>query len=173
MARRERVIALLLLLTLVVAVKMGDQLYRWYAFADERERLRAWSEQLEEAGAEVIRTQMRADSLREVIRAADAELKAARRAIERYESFAREDALPEHLYGSYRREVDEYNRGVGARNQGFSDWREVVMRNHAAVARYNALVDSIRRTAERIGEPYIAIPSPAEAAARRGVLPAR
>jgi hypothetical protein len=171
MSRRERIGGLLLLLAVVVAVRLGTYLFHWYAYAEERGELQALSTRLEEAGVVVVQTQQRSDHLRDEIERIDRELKADERAISAYDRHARDGALPGHLYGSYRADLEAYNRVVGQRNARFERWKEVVVRNHASVNRFNALADSMRAIAAEIGEPYYPIPSPVEVAVERGILP--
>jgi hypothetical protein len=168
--RRQRLLGLLLLLGIVAATKLGQQLYGWFAYAEERSELQALSTRLEGAGLEVIRTQLGADSLRSEIERMDADLAARKREVGAFERHVRDGALPAHLYESYRTELGAYNRRVEGRNDLFGRWKETVFRNHAAVTRYNALADSIRGLAARIGEPYFQIPSPVELAVERGLI---
>lgn len=169
MNRRRRLLLLLAVLFVVVGGKLGVQLFRWYAYAEERARLGAVTHRLEDSGFEVVRTQLTADSLREQIERADSQLYAARRGVSIYDKYAVGGSLPTHLYDTYRAELDEYNRHVGDRNRWFEEWKEVVARNHRAVESYNARVDTMRALAAEIGEPYISIPTPAEIASRRGL----
>jgi hypothetical protein len=171
MIRQGRVAALLLLLGVVATAKLGQSLYRWYAYAGERAQLQVIRAELESVGVEVVRTQLAADSLRARIERMDRELSAAKRAVRGYDLHARDGALPARLYARYRRELDAYNRRVVERNASLDAWSRVVERNHAAVTRFNRLADSIRSIAVGIGEPYFAIPTPAEAALRRGIAP--
>lgn len=168
--RRQRLAGLLLLLGIVVATKLGQQLYGWFAYGEERAELQELSVRMEGAGLEVIRTQLGADTLRAEIERLDDDLEARKEAVGAYESHVRDGALPAHLYDAYRAELGEYNRRVESRNALFSRWKEIVFRNHAAVGRYNTLADSIRGLATRIGEPYYQIPSPVELAVEKGLL---
>lgn len=171
MKRRERVVALLALLGLVIVVRLGTYLYRWYAYAEERATLQGLSTEVSEAGAGVVRTQLTADSLAREIERLDEELRQERGRFELYERMARSNELPTGVYRVYRGWLAEYNRRVEERNARFERWREVVEENHRQVDRYNALADSIRGLAESIGDPYFEIPSPAEAAVEEGVPP--
>lgn len=171
MRRRQRFASLLLLVALVAVVNLGRQVYGWIAYADERASLQGLSERLEDAGLEVMRTQLSADSLRVQIQAMDSELGGRKQSVASFERFVRDGALPAHLYDAYRTELEGYNRQVQIRNARFARWKEVVVRNHAAVGRYNGLADSIRSLADQIGEPYFQIPSPVELAVKRGLVP--
>ena len=97
-------------------------------------------------------------------------LEREQRALRRYDDFAHDGALPTVLYERYRAELTRYNDHVAARNARLSQWQEVLARNHSVVARYNLLSDSIRDLATRMGDPYYAVPTPAEAAIERGVI---
>ncbi len=170
MKGRQRLGSLLLLLAIVAAAKLGQELYGWFAYADERAELQQLSRRLEDSGLEVIRTQLDADSLRIEIEGMDGDLAERKRSVGAFEGQVRGGALPADLYESYRAELGEYNRRVERRNALFGRWREIVFRNHAAVGRYNSLADSIRTLATRIGEPYFEIPSPAELALEHGIV---
>ena len=173
MRRRERLTGILLVLGLIVAVKLGQQLYAWFAYADERAALQAISTRLESSGLEVIRTQLAADSLRGDIERMDRELGEKKQVVGSFERHVRDGALPAHLYDAYSAELQSYNRQVEQRNAKFGRWKEIVVRNHAAVGTYNALADSIRTLANRIGEPYFEIPSPVELAVKHGLIGGR
>lgn len=171
MSRRQRIAGLLLLLATVITIRLGVYLYRWYAYAGEREVLHEMSTRLEQAGMQVVQTRQEADLLRQEIERLDRALGAGERAVAAYGEHAESGALPRHLYPSYRADLEEYNRGVGERNARFERWKEVVRRNHAAVDRYNALADSMRAVALEIDDPYYPIPSPVEIAAEQGTEP--
>jgi hypothetical protein len=160
---------LLIVAALLIAANVGRQGYRWFAFADERADLRRLSAKLEATALAVMRTQILADSLRRTIETVDAGLGGDRQELSRVERRAEGDGLPPLLYDEYRRGLERYNARVVTRNRDFERWREVVSRNHRAVDGYNALADSIRGLGNRMGEPYIAIPSPAEVAVRHGL----
>lgn len=153
----------------VLAVTVGRQVHSWYAHQDERTQIARLSAELEEAGVEIVTTQLAADSLRAVIERMDGGLEATRRRVESYGRQAVDGALPGRVYEGYRGELDAYNRRVGERNSRFEAWREVIERNHRAVDRFNLMADSIRGLAAAIGEPYFSIPTPAEIALERGV----
>lgn len=160
---------LLLIAALLLAISLGRQVYRWLAYADERDDLRRLGNDLEGAALAVMRSQLLADSLHLSIRGLDSELASERLELAALERRAKGGALPPRLYDDYREELRDYNRKVELRNGGYDRWREVVARNHRAVQSYNLLADSIRGIGSRIGEPYIAIPSPAEVAVRHGL----
>lgn len=153
----------------LLAINLGRQAYRWIAYEEERGELRRLGEALDASALEVMRTQLRADSLRGVIERFDDTLRAERREILAMERRADAFGLPPAIYEEYRSGLAGYNRRVGARNGAYDRWREVVASNHRFVDRYNALADSMRRLGRRMGEPYLAIPSPAEIAVRHGL----
>jgi hypothetical protein len=169
---RQRLASVLLVLGGVVAIRQGQELFHSYVYADELTRLDRMVNVLEEDGVQVVRTRMRADSLRAIIEEIDRELVKRKEAVSAYDRHVSQGALPSRLYTAYRRELDAYNRRVMERNQVFERWKAVVVENHAAVGRYNSRADTIRALADRIGEPYFRIPSPVEAAAERGILDA-
>jgi hypothetical protein len=167
-----RIAVLLAVLLAVVLVKVGHETYRWWAYAEEREQLRALTTRLEEAGFDVVSTQLAADSLRRGMLRTDSVLDLTRQRVGEYERRAEGGTLPPHLFEGYRTELATFNRRVAERNETLYRWEEVVTRNHVAVGRYNAIADSMRLLATGIGEPYFPVPSPLEAAARRGLAPA-
>lgn len=169
--RRMRIGVLLLMLFGVAGVKLGREIYRWAAFGAERAELVALRERVLDAGAEVVRTGTLTDSLRQEIEGEDQLLAQQRRAVERYDRYAHDGALPAHLYPAYREELDRFNRRVEERNARADHWRTLVQSNRDAVSRYNALADSIRAVAARLGEEYYSVPLPAEAATERGFVP--
>ena len=160
---------LLVVAGLLLAVNLGRQGYRWFAHADERVELRRLGDELEDAALAVVRTQLLADSLRGAIEQADDSLRIERAGIRRIERRAEAFSLPPTLYDEYRRELSRYNRRVETRNARYEEWRTVVEDNHRSVDRYNGLADSMRSLGRQMGEPYLAIPSPAEVALRHGL----
>jgi hypothetical protein len=168
--RKEGLLAVMAVLLLLGAVKFSEQLYRWYAFGAERAELGRLEQELAEAGLGVIGTQVDADSLRRLIEKMDADLVDQRRFLGRYEAMAFQQEFPSSLESAYRGDLSAYNQQVSARNDLLSRWRAAIDANHLHVDRYNHLVDSIRSVARQIGEPYYPIQSPAEIAARHGIL---
>jgi hypothetical protein len=167
--RTPRTRLLLVVASLILAANLGRQLYRWAAFADERQTLGRLSGELESVALDVMRTQLLADSLRTAILSLDAELRERRRDLARLERRSESGSLSALLYDEYRRRLDAYNETVVARNGRYERWAEVVNRNHEAVRGYNLLADSVRAIGRRMGEPYLSIPSPAEVAVRNGL----
>ncbi len=166
----KRIHPLIFLLLVIIGVKLSEQVYRWAAFGDERVRVKELRGSLVEAGAQIVVTREASDSMRGVMEKEDAALEEELRGLRRYDRMARGGALPSEIYGRYRRELDRHNLHVGERNQRLRDWQAILARNHAAVDRYNLLADSIRDIATRMGEPYYAVPTPAEAAMERGLI---
>jgi hypothetical protein len=152
-----------------MGVKLGHELYRWHAFADERVLLLALREEIVDAGATLVHTGIRADSLRMVIEVDDHALAERQRTVERYNRFADRGILPSHLWSSFQADLTDYRQLVGERNQRFEEWSGLVAAGQAAAERYDLLADSARRVAGRMGDPYFPIPVPAEAAQERGI----
>jgi hypothetical protein len=173
MRHRERLLGIAVILALLVFARVAHQTYRWYAHDEERARIEALSALLEDVGLRVVTTQLAGDSLRALVEQMDRGLAGTRAAIAAYERHAVGGALPAHLYGAYRGDLDAHNRRVVERNARFEQWREAVGRNHAAVTRFNSLADSIRVAAAAMGEPYYSIPTPAEIALEHGLVPRR
>lgn len=162
MRNRDRVIALSSIVLLVLVVRLSEQLYRWWAFAEERAAIAQLDEELRRVAVGVISTQLRADTLRKSIERVDSELAAGRGEVDLYEGRAGREDLGDSLEGVYREVVGRYNQMIEERNELFSTWQEVVDENHRYVDRYNLLADSIRTLAASMGEPYYPIRSPAE-----------
>lgn len=161
---------LLTVLAAVIALKLGQQLFQYYAYQEERAALTTMREQLVDLGVEVVTTRLRADSLRTEIKEADAKLQEGRRTVDRYGRYADGGALPGDVYANYRKDLLRYNKAVTERNKRLRTYQEVVDRNHAATDRYNRLADSMAALAARIGDPYYPIPRPVEAATERGLI---
>jgi hypothetical protein len=167
--RNQRTFALLAILLFVGMIKLGQQFYRWVAFEEERERISALSSELEEAGLGVIASQLRSDSIRSVVGSIDEDLAVSRERLDVFERQLSARSISAGVERDYRRELTTHNLTVEHRNDLLSEWMEVIEMNHQQVARYNALVDSIRALASEMGEPYYPIPSPAEIASRNGI----
>jgi len=167
---RKQIGALGLVLLAIILVKVGEEGYRWYAFADQREQLREMNTRLEEAGYQLVHGRIQVDSLRGALVAADAELAEGRTRLDSLERFADRATLPPGVYERYRAELTRFNRSVAQRNALLVGLESSVHRNHEAVDRYNVLADSIRAVAASLGEPYYDVPSPVELAARRGLV---
>jgi hypothetical protein len=167
--RNQRLLALVALLSFVAAIKLGQQLYRWAAFGEERARISALDSSLQEAGLGVISTQVRSDSIRAVIASIDEQLTVSRDRLDRYERQAAERSISTSTERAYRRELADHNANIRRRNQLFREWADIIDVNHVHVERYNTIVDSIRGLAADMGEPYYPILSPAEIASRNGV----
>lgn len=161
---------LLAVLALIVALKVAEQAYRYLAYRDERAAIAAMRGRLVDAGAEVVRTRMRADSLRTEVEEADRKLAARRKEVDGYGRFAEGGALPDSVYQLYRADLRRYNADVAERNATLRVYTQIVGRNRVVSERYNALADSIESLTTRIGDSFYPIPKPIEAAAERGVI---
>jgi hypothetical protein len=170
-ARAARLRALLTAIVVILAIQLARQAYSWVVYRDERAQLTALRVRVVDAGAELIRARAKADSVRTAIEAEDGRLAEARRGLDAWGRHARDGTLPGHLYASYRRDLDDFNRRVEARNERAAVWHTIAEERRTAAVRYDALADSIRAIARRIGDPYYAVPLPAEAAAERGIAP--
>jgi chromosome segregation ATPase len=162
---------LLFLLLAIVGVLLSQEVYRWAAFADERARVRDLREELLDVGAALVETRTELDRLRGTVVDADRELAAENRALQQYNRHARHNRLPQHLYDAYRADLARYNEHVVERNARVAELEAVLRREHANVARYNALSDSIHALAVRMGKPYYVVPTPLEAALERRASP--
>jgi predicted RNase H-like nuclease (RuvC/YqgF family) len=171
MSWRERARAILAGILIVLAFQSAKELYRWFAYSDERGELRSFSRSLDTTGVRVVATQSEAERLRRTIEARDRELATGREEIARYESRAVDGEIPEAIYPAYQRRIAEYNRKVKERNEWFARWQRVVDENSRAVDHYDSIADTMRALADRMGDPYYNVPSPLELAARRGLLP--
>ena len=167
MKRRDRILSVIFVLAVIGGLKLAQQLYRFYVSAEERVEIVRLERQVEVEGLGVIETQLGADSLRRAIDAADQVLSDARERIDGLERRIRTGTMGEGGERTYREELVSYNELVAKRNALFREWRGTVDTNHAHVDQYNLLVDSIRRLANLIGEPYYPILTPAEIMVRR------
>lgn len=164
---------LLFLLLVIVGVKLSDSVYRWLRFGPERARVQVLRAGLVEAGADYVRMRQADDSMRAVIEADDAVLEREERSLRRYDRYAADGRLPPDVYARYRVELTRYNGHVTARNARLSGAQQIQARRVAAANRYTVLADSLHDLAARMGDPYYAIPTPAEAAIERGVIKPR
>jgi hypothetical protein len=162
---------LLLLFLAIVGVLVSQEVYRWAAFGTERAQVGQLHENLLDAGAELVAARVEMDSLRAEVLDADAELEAGHRILQSYNRMARHGRLPVHVYEEYRADLARYNAQVVERNARVSQYEAVAQREHGAVARYNALSDSIQALAVRMGRPYYTVPTPLEAAIERRATP--
>jgi len=167
MRSRDRLLAMLAVLLVIGVFKVAQQIYHFYLFSDERAALMELEREVEEAGLGVIQTQLQADSLRDAIEQADAELLVGRLELDRVEQQFLRAPVTRAAELSYRDRLAEYNDRVAHRNDLYRVWRIAVDANHRYVERYNLLVDSIRTVAAAMGEPYYPVLSPAEMTVRR------
>jgi hypothetical protein len=161
---------LLFLLLVILGVKLSDSVYRWLRFGPERAQVQVLRTRLVDAGAQYVRTRQEGDSMRAVLRAEDDQLEVEERSLRRYDGFATEGGLPPDVYQRYRKDLSRYNRHVTERNVKLADWQEIQARHNAAASRYTVLADSLNALATRMGDPYYAVPTPAEAAIERGII---
>jgi len=161
---------LLFLLLVIVGVKLSDSVYRWLAYAPERARVQVLRAGLVDAGAQYVRTRQESDSMRAVLHGEDDALEREERLLRRYDDQASGGGLPPNVYARYRDDLTRYNRHVAERNGKLAAWQDVQARQNAAAARYTVLADSLHELATRMGDPYYAVPTPAEAAIERGII---
>ena len=169
MGWRERVRVFLLFTFALIAVELTHDVYRYYAYAGERAQLRILNETVDAAGLEVVRTQLKADSLLATIRAMDDTIEGSRDGFADYDRLAVDGALTPRAYREYRARIVRHNDRVGVRNSWYARWQAAVGANRDAVRQYNRISEEIRVTAERMGELHYNIPSPVEAAVRNGL----
>jgi hypothetical protein len=161
---------LLFLLLVILGVKLSDSVYRWLRFGPERAQVQVLRTRLVDAGAQYIGTRQAGDSMRAILRAEDAQLEVEEQRLRRYDSYATGGSLPPDVYQRYRDDLTRYNRHVTERNARLADWQEIQARQNAAASRYSVLADSLNALATRMGDPYYAVPTPAEAAIERGII---
>jgi hypothetical protein len=165
----SRVRPLIWFALIIATVQVVQHVFDWHRYRHEREELVALRERLVDAGAELVREQLEADRIRSWLDAEEQRLAGKRNAVESYGRHARDNVLPHHLYGAYRQDVEELNERIRMRNQKLEELRLTIARRNSAADRYNVLADSMRTLAVTAGDPYHAIPLPAEAAAQRGI----
>ena len=163
---------MLLVLLVVVGVKLSEQLYRWVAFRDERQQVGELRERLLDSGAELTLSRNESRRLRQQMETEDRKLEDERRSLMRYNRYSTSGYLPTGLYDAYKEDLERYNRHVVERNGRLRAYQQSHDRYATAVDLYNARADSVRDLATRMGEPYYAVPTPLEAAVKRGVLKA-
>lgn len=168
---RDRVRVFLLFTLALIALELSHDVYRLFAYAEERTQLRALSGVVDGAGVEVIRTQLRADSVRARLAAMDAELDEARKVFALLDDRAANGRYSRAAALEYRARVAEYNEKVAVRNYWIEQWEGVLADNREAVRRYNDLADEMRSIAATMGELHYNVPSPVEAAVRNGLRP--
>jgi hypothetical protein len=169
MTRKQQLLSVLALLLLVGVAKLGQELYRWYAFPEERAVLARLEHALEYEALGVILTQLRVDTLRAEIRARDEALGISRDDLDRFERDAAAGPISEGFARAYRVDLRAHNRRVAERNELLNELLGSVQVNQEHVSRFNVLADSVRLIAARLGEPYYSVPTPAELADRRGL----
>ena len=168
--RREPLVGLLAALLLVVGLRLAYDMYRWWAFQDERATIERLQTELEEVGLGVVTSRLGIDSVRVGIAVLDAELAEGRSEIASYERRIGGGNPSPELQTRYREALDSHNRRVRERNELVAEWRAAVRANHTYVDRYNTIADSVRLLAARLGEPHFPVRTPAEIADELGLL---
>ena len=166
---RERIRIFILFTCAIIAVELAHDVYRWYAFAEERAQLRVLNGMVDAAGVAVVKTQLREDSLRDHIEGMDEALESSRVGFRVYDERARDGSLRDAAYQQYRARIARYNDQVAVRNAWFARWQRAVSSNRDAVKQYNQLAEEIRTIAAEMGEQHYNIPSPVEAAVKNGM----
>jgi hypothetical protein len=166
---RDRIRIFILFTCAIVAVELAHDVYRLYAFADERAQLRVLNGMVDSAGVAVVRTQLREDSLRTRIEAMDRALENSRGGFDEYDRRARDGSLTGGAYEQYRARIARYNDRLAVRNAWVARWQRAVSDNRGAEKQYQALAEQIRSIAAEMGEQHYNIPSPVEAAVKNGM----
>ena len=167
----ERARVFFLFSLLLVVMELTHGVYRLFAFEEQRTQLRVLNDMVGDAGVEVIRTQLRADSVRTQLETMDAELEDARELFTALDARATRGRLTAAHAAEYRARVMQYNRRVAVHSFWMGEWERVLADNRQAVRRYNDLADEIRTIAATMGEQHYNIPSPVEAAVKSGLRP--
>src|SRR5690606_23127925 len=159
MRRRDHLLALLAALLLVVGLRLTSDLYRWWAYQEERATITALRPELEDAALGVVRTQLMLDSLQARVADLEAELDRegevdagldrGRARVQTREAALCGGAVTGAMEARYRQSLEGYNRRARARNQLLWRRRVAGRANHAHVDRYNALADSLRALSAR------------------------
>jgi hypothetical protein len=161
---------ILLFLLAVIGVKVSEQAYRFVAFRDERRQVAELRDRLLDAGAELEVNAAEVRRLRDALQAEDARLEEERRRLMRLQHALEGGAVSESQYEQYRMALEGYNRHVVERNGRVAGYQELRDLAYGSNQRYDALADSMREIAARMGEPYYAVPTSVEAAMARGVI---
>jgi hypothetical protein len=168
MRQRQRVLALLAVLLVVVFAKLAQQLYRFVAFGDERTQLARLEAEVETAGLRVVSSLVLADTLRVNILERDTALATSRADLERLErQMLSGVGTSPSAQQSYREMLMAYNRRVAERNDLIRQYYAALDTNRIYLERYSVVADSIRAVAAAMGEPFYPVPIPAEIAASR------
>lgn len=167
MTHRDRFVAMLVVLLLLAGAKVAQQLFRFYASRDERVEIARLELRIGDAGAGIVATKVRADSLRAAVESMDNELRAGRDRLELTERRLLSGPATAAQENAYLEELGIHNDLVTGRNAVYREWRASVDSHGNFIRSYNAIVDSIRSLAVAIGEPYYPISSPAEIATER------
>jgi hypothetical protein len=168
--RKERLLPFLVILLSVVVVKVGQQLYRWHAYRDERAEIVRLETRLDSAAVGLVTSRIRASALRDSIEAADEHLDTERRRLDSVERTNRDGIFDEGRERAYRTQIAAFNRDIRSRNELVRRWRAAIESNHGHVDRFNLFADSIRAIAMGMKEPYFPIRTPAEIAAEHGIV---
>ncbi|MDR0786597.1 MAG: hypothetical protein LBG44_01900 [Gemmatimonadota bacterium] len=166
MKRRYYLYTFLSALVLLFLLTSAREVWRYYAYANERNAIIRLKGEIEIAGMGAIATQSRADTLRREIEAIDDRLRENRQRLDLMERNIDDLFSAREMEAAYRTGLDFYNTEVGRRNALFESWRATVEFNHEHVGRYNLLADSIRALAAVMGEDHYPVASPSEIAAR-------
>lgn len=145
----HRILSVFVAIVVLASFKISQELLRWYTHAPERATIMLLEDQLESTGLEVVASHLQADSLHSMLESMDVQL----------------DVMRSQLTGTSRQRpasVADYNKRVEERNALLHNWRLTLEENHDRVGRFNLLADSIRVVAERMGEAFYPIRSPAE-----------
>jgi uncharacterized coiled-coil protein SlyX len=168
---RERLAIFGLFVCALVTVELAHDVYRVFAFAEERAELRVLNDEVADAGVAVLKSQLRADSLKIRLEQLNTVLEGARDSVNSYDRRAARGRLGPAEYTDYRRRVDAYNRRVAEQNASLNELQDAITANRHAVRRYNQVAERIRTLAASMGELHYNIPSPVEAAVRTGLRP--
>lgn len=167
---KEQIRFVLLVVGALAALVLGREVYRWYAFQEERRALVGLREEVVDAGAEIIRSRVRLDTVTQRMDSVSAVVRQHEVTLRRYRRYVRDGMLPTDIYADYEQDRVRFEAAARERDAWQRRFAELAGRERGAVRRYNVLADSMRVLADRIGEPYLRIPAPIEAAAERGVI---
>lgn len=151
--------------------RAGYEVYRWYAYADERRQIEQMTSELDSVGLKVVTTHVAIDSIGALIDQTDLRLDTRRSDLEARGRRALNGRMDPEVYESFRADAGALEAAIGDRNGLLEEMNRIVAEHRTAVARFNELADSILALATEMGYPDYPLPTAAEIAIEHGIVP--
>lgn len=151
--------------------RVAYEVYRWYAYADERTQIEQMTIELDSVGLKVVTTHLAIDSIGAVIDRTDRGLDTRRSDLEARGRRALNGGMEPGVYESFRADAGALETAIGDRNNLVEVMNRIVAEHRTAVARFNELADSILMLATEMGYPDYPLPTAAEIAIEHGIVP--